>query len=217
MRKFSSLSILILSITLLASCTKEGPEGPVGAAGPQGPAGNPGAPGAPGTPGAGITTYSEWFQTGSDWVDASSAFLANWAFVQEAPSVTQSIIDQGVILAYMKGDPLYTTGSPQHNAVHPLPYVSGVAGGWTDIYDFLVVAPGDIFFLYQSDNPWDASDLGTVSFRYVTIPGSVAGRVPLGEDATPTYNGYTKEELKKMSYEQVAELFNIPAEGTNMK
>lgn len=216
MRKFSSLSILLLAITILASCTKEGPEGPVGAAGPQGPAGNPGAPGAPGTPGAGVTTYSAWFTTGSGWVDASASFLADWAFVRSAPSVTQTIIDQGIVLAYMKGDPLYNVGSAQHNAIRQLPFTSGPPGGWVDIYDFVVAQPGQIIFLYSSDNAWAASDLATISFRYVTIPGSVAGG--RGAVDTPvTYNGYTKEELKKMTYDQVAAAFNIPAEGTNIQ
>ena len=210
MRKFSSLSLLLLAITFLASCTKEGPEGPVGATGAQGPPGTPGATGAPGQNGAGITTYSAWFQTGTGWATTPD-YAAEFIYTKAAPSVTQSIIDQGVILAFMKGDPLYD-GTPQLNTVHPLAYTVGTGFGFTDVYDFAVEEPGEIIFFYKSDFAWTAADLASVWFRYVTIPGTVAGR-----GVEPTYDGLTKAELKSMSYEQLAARFNIPDEGSNIR
>jgi hypothetical protein len=207
MRKFRLLFLSLLSITLITvSCTKEGPEGPAGTPGTQGPAG---APGAPGTPGAGITTYSPWFVTGTGWLDVAPDYGEILYFPKAAASVTQSIIDQGIVLCYMKGDPSLAPTE----AVTPfqLPYTSGIGFGYTDHYDF-TLSPGNIRFLYKSDYPWTADDLVGVAFRYVTIPGTVAGR-----GVVPTYEGYTAAELKAMPYSQVAELFHIPADGTNIK
>lgn len=210
MRKFRTLSLLFLAISFLAvSCTKEGPEGPVGASGAQGPAGAPGAAGPAGPIGPGAT-YSAWFVTGTGWVTTPD-YAAELIYKKAAPAVTQAIIDQGVVLAYMKGDPLYE-GTPQFNTAFQLPYTAGVGFGFQDVYDYGVEAPGEIVFFYKSDFAWGPSDLAIVSFRYIVIPGTVAGR-----GVEKTYGGYTKDELKKMPYSQVASLFNIPAEGSNIK
>lgn len=210
MRKLRLLTLSSLAILFIASsCTKEGPEGPAGAQGAQGPAGTPGAPG---TPGAGVTTYSAWFVTGAGWAEATLAdpyYGEVFYFLKAAPVVTQQIIDQGIVLCYMKGDPLLDAPANTHPVL--LPYTVGTGFGFTDLYDF-AISTGNIRFLYKSDNPWDAEDLAGISFRYVVIPGSIAGR-----SATATYGGYSKEELKAMSYEQIAAKFNIPAEGTNIR
>lgn len=104
MRKFNSLSLLLLALTFIAaSCTKEGPEGPVGATGAQGPPGATGAPGTPGTPGAGITTYSTWVTTvDADWVlgyVAPNNYNVERIYNRTAPGVTASILDQGLYSA----------------------------------------------------------------------------------------------------------------------
>ena len=220
MRKNKLLSLLTLAITFIAiSCTKEGPEGPVGATGVQGPPGvqgpqgDQGDQGPPGT-GGGVT-YSAWFVTGNNWVTTPN-YLAELIFVKTAPAVTQSIIDQGVVLAYMKGDPLYS-GSLQENSVFQLPYIVGPNSfsTWTDVFDFGIETPGQIIFFYKSDNPWSAADLVDVQFRYIIIPGTTLGG--RGISGGTTYEGYTKDELKAMSYDEVARLFNIPAEGTNIQ
>ena len=50
-------------------------------------------------------------------------------------------------------------------------------------------------------------------FRYVIIPGAVSGsRITIGPAA-----GYTVEQVKSMSYEQIKALFNIPENGSNEK
>lgn len=210
MRKLRLLTLSSLAIIFIASsCTKEGPEGPAGATGAQGPAGTPGAPG---TPGAGVTTYSAWFLTGTGWAEATASdpfYGEVFYFSKAAPVVTQQIIDQGIVLCYMKGDP--NLDAPANATPFLLPYTVGTGFGFTDLYDF-TLTPGNIRFLYKSDFAWDLSDLAVISYRYVVIPGSIAGR-----STTPTYGGYTRDQLKAMSYQQVAALFNIPAEGTNIQ
>ncbi len=211
MRKLRLLTLSALAIIFIASsCTKEGPEGPAGATGAQGPAGTPGTPG---TPGAGITSYSAWFVTGAaGWSsDDAADYLADFLYDKAAPAVTQAVIDQGIVLAYMKGDP-NLTGAPA-TQVFALPNSVGHLAGFIDTYDFALNAPGNIRFIYKTTSPFfDESDLAVVSFRYVVISGSVlTGR---GE---ATYGGYTASQLKAMPYQQLASTFNIPAEGTNIQ
>ncbi len=211
MRKFSPLFVFLFAITLMTSCTKEGPEGPVGATGPQGAPGNNGTPGAPGRDGAGITTYSAWFTAGNNWT-TTAVYPVDFILRKTAPSVTQSIIDQGIVLAYMKNDPLLE-GLSSFSTVFPLPYTGPYGWGWTDSYDFMLEKPNEIVFVYKSDNPWAASDLAIIQFRYVTIPGTVAGG--RNQADVVTYGGFTKEELLKMPYDQLAAHFNIPADGAS--
>ena len=212
MRKFRLLSLLFLSLNfIIVSCTKEGPEGPAGATGAQGPAGATGATGAQGPVGPGAT-YSAWFVSGDNWLEATASdpfYGEVFYYLKAAPSVTQTIIDQGVVLCYMKGDPLLDP--PANTTPFQMPYFVGNGFGFLDQYDYTLTA-GNIRFLYKSDFPWAAEDLAVVSFRYITIPGTVAGR-----GLSTTYGGYTVDELKAMPYEKVASLFNIPAEGTNIK
>lgn len=206
MRKLRLLTLSSLAIIFIASsCTKEGPEGPVGATGAQGP---PGSPGTPGAPGAGQTTYSAWFLTGTGWTDEDAIdYNAEFLFDKAAPGVTQTIIDQGIVLCYGKGFPI---GSGSSAEVVQLPF--------TDAYNvdhyFYVLSPGKIRFLYSwAIAPWAAEDLETISFRYILIPGSNLG----GRSMEYTYGGYTAAQLKAMPYDDVIKIFNIPPTGTNIQ
>src|ERR1044072_373500 len=100
--------ILVLGL-LQFSCSKEGPAGPQGAAGPQGPAG---AAGSAGPAGSANVIYSTWFLTGSagwDTVGANTSRYGAYAIYDKGVAdVTQAVIDNGIVLGYMKGDP--TTG-----------------------------------------------------------------------------------------------------------
>lgn len=213
MRKFRSLSLLFLAVSFIAaSCTKEGPEGPVGASGLQGPAGVAGPAGPAGPAGSsGGATYSTWVVTGTGWTDTGADdYGAIALYDRTAPGITQAIIDNGVVLAYMKGEPNFTA-PPQSTQTFPLPYSVGQGLGFIDSYEFLLPAAGTIRFLYKSDFAWDLEDLASISFRYILIPGTTAGgRGPA------TYNGKTLAELKAMSYDQVIATLNIPATGSNI-
>lgn len=224
MRKFKLLSLLLLAITFVSiNCTKEGPEGPAGASGPQGPPGTPGAPGTPGTPGApgpagtANVIYSAWFTTvEADWVDAYEApYWAVYGFDKAAAGVTQGVIDNGVVLSYMKDWTYYddvTDGPLKSATVVQLPYLADI--DFVDLYDFVIPAVGSITYLYKSGaHTWTNTEIAGTSFRYVIIPGGVAG----GRMMSGAAKGYTVAQLKAMSYEQVARMFNIPAIGSNIR
>jgi hypothetical protein len=212
MRKFRLLSLLFLATTFITvSCTKEGPEGPAGANGAQGPAGATGAAGAQGPVGPGAT-YSAWYTTtAADWVALPdpNQYTGIFKVDRAAPAITQSIIDNGVILGYISAWRVF--GFPRAPETAQMPNWADF--NFVDYYDYVVPSAGNISYLYKSFDPWDAANLAGTKYRYIAIPGTVAG----GRNTTPTYGGFTAAELKAMPYEKVASLFHIPAEGTNIK
>lgn len=221
MRKYRSTCLFFISILFIVSCTKEGPEGPVGATGPQGATGSTGPAGPAGPQGTTNVTYSAWVtSTAANWVANDGAITGSFdalaMYKRTAPSLTQAIIDNGVILCYMKGTAANGSGLGP-NSVVQLPYTY-IDENFEDKYDYTVPSAGNIYFLYKTATPnfaLDAPALGLFAYRYVLIPGSVSGG--RGVNSVTTYEGYTEEQLKAMSYSQLAQLFNIPAEGSNIR
>lgn len=226
MRKLRLLSLSFLAIALITvSCTKEGPEGPVGATGPQGPPGTPGAagaagaagaPGAQGPPGTANVIYSGWIPSPTTfsvagWFDTlittiGTVSRANFA----APSMTQAILDQGLTMVYHT---FVASGSPIGGAnAQSLPYNVGIGGG-----NFVEVnyrpALGRVFVYLHNVLP-GTGGFGFLAghfFRYIIIPGGVAGGRMISGPAT----GYSVQELQAMPYEQLIRKLNIPRDGSN--
>jgi hypothetical protein len=212
MRKLTLLSCLSLVIAvMITSCTKEGPEGPVGASGSQGATGNAGPAGPAGPQGPqGTTTvvYSPWFAfAAADWVDSTSgAFGGISRAIRNAPAITQTILDQGVVLAYVN-----LAGIQQLPVNLPSPFPDNFI---VQLGTFISLSK--LIFYFADPITADASGINfTGQLRYVVIPGSIAGG--RGINSVTTYEGYTEKELRAMSYEQVQQLFHIPAEGTNIR
>jgi len=217
MRKFKTLSLLALAISfVVVSCTKEGPEGPVGATGPQGPAGANGANGTNGTNGAtgpagpigpqgpagsANVIYSSW-QTPNNWRDTVLSGLTNCKVDNvTATSITSAVLDQGAILAYVKN----TFGN--NDGPFPLPYIYQTGFGVQVTLSYLP-AVGKMFYTqFTSDNSGSVI-ASSRQYRWIVIPGAVAGgRYANGAQS---YAGYTKEQLKTMSYHDVCTTFSIP-------
>lgn len=216
MRKFRLLSLLLLSIAFIAiNCTKEGPEGPSGAAGAQGPQGAIGGSGPAGTTGptgplgptgptgptgpAGTANviYSTWVALGG-WADTTFTSLSGLGLcsrsIRTAPGVTQAVMDQGVVLAYVQAIPVTS----------PLPLV--VNSGANALTLNFLLGVGKIFFYFNNGNTGNASGAQTTnSARYIIIPGGVAGGRSSGVGGT----NYTESQIRAMTYQQVCKLFNI--------
>ena len=192
MKKLLPLVVSLLGF-IQFNCSKEGPAGPQGDAGAQGPAGSAGATGPAGSANV---IYSPWFLTGAAGWDTASANVSHYGafaiYDKAAGGVTQDIIDSGIVLAYLKGDP--STGIA--NDVHPLPYTIGIGFSYIDIWDFVLNAPGNIRFIYRSDYPWTTAELGTISFRFMIV----AGNNPGGRQIDP----------RKMTYQEVCKAYGIP-------
>jgi hypothetical protein len=209
MRKLTTFTLLLLSVAfIISNCTKEGPEGPVGAQGPQGPAG---ANGGTGPAGSANVIYSAWFtpdQNGG-WVDTTINGVAlQKKFRKAAPGVTLAMLNNGVILSYVKLNPDGAGGTT--TSIRQLPYAN--PGTATEYFPLHYV--GNITYAQASTaNPGVAvaASSGSLEFRYVLIPGGVSG----GRMTSGAATGYSVDQLRNMSYEQAVSLFNIPANGSN--
>lgn len=216
MRKFKLLSLLAFAIVFIAvSCTKEGPEGPAGATGTQGPtgAGGPAGPTGPigpngptgptgptGPAGTANVIYSPW----------SLVSAANWSapinefgkivriYSLTAPGVTSSIINTGVVIVYHRNG-----GLPNPS---PLPFTTyNVTQPVNQYLGFDLTAGTIRVKFYNIDNNLDPGTTVSSEFRYIIIPGSVAG----GRSANIGGTNYTADQLKAMPYSQVCELLKI--------
>jgi hypothetical protein len=210
MRKFRLLSILLLAIVFVfVNCTKEGPEGPVGGTGAQGPTGASGAPGTPGAvgpqgpAGSANVIYSAWLTVANSSPVIDSPFTdygtcKRW--YRPAPSLTQNIIDQGLVLSYWKvTSVIYST----------IPYLFPVGAKTYFLGSIPTLLNGGkiIYFtsIFGDGVGWTPN--GGAETRYIIIPGVIGGGRIMSGAAT----GYTPEQLKAMSYEEIIRLFNIPA------
>lgn len=233
MRKLRLLSILVLAIVFVfVNCTKEGPEGPVGGTGAQGPTGSNGTNGATGPVGpvgatgpvgpigpvgpAGPTgatgsanvIYSAWVTSPYNSRDSSIDGTCHRVRHLDAPSLTATILNQGVMVTYFR---ISNIGP------YLLPYTSD-AGGATNQIE-AIYATQKIFITRKTFGScrYTVADPGTapvlinlpqsLEYRYILIPGIVGGGKMMSGPAA----GYTSEQLKAMSYEEIIRLLKIPA------
>ena len=147
-----------------------------------------GATGPPGRDGRDATVYySEWFSPAL-W----SGVSGDWYFTAAAPDLTEDIVEEGVVLAYVWLDGDLYGGS----AVRPLPAYA-VGANWS----FLIYEYGFIEFTCDMV----AAPATTENyFRFVAIPGTV----PAAKSGLAAR--YDEQELRSMSYEEIAALFAIP-------
>jgi hypothetical protein len=142
----------------------------------------------PGPAGQDATVYySEWFSP-SAW----SGDTSDWYFEASAPDLTEDIVENGVVLAYvwLAGD-LY-----EASAVRPLPAYA-VEANWS----FLIYKYG--FIEFTCDMMSQPATNGN-KFRFIAIPGTI----PALKSASTS--NLREQELKNMSYTEVCRLFNIP-------
>jgi len=199
------MQLLILAIaTITFSCSKEGPAGATGPAGQAGLTGPSGPTGPPGPAGTANVIYSAWATSPNAIRDSTiDQTLYNLTHIS-APSLSQAILDNGVIQVYFR---ISTIGPYQ------LPYTS-YAGGRPNVIQFLAKL-NRIFLLRNNlDINVETGHIhlsSALEYRYVLIPGVVSG----GRVTSGPASGYSRSELMAMSYEQITALFNIPPEGSN--
>lgn len=143
--------------------------------------------GAPGLDGKDATVYySEWI-TPAAWSGTSG----DWYFDVSAPDLTEDIVENGVILAYVwLADDLYDA-----TAVRPLPAYA-VGANWS----FLVFEFGSIEFTSDMiSKPFTTGN----HFRFIAIPGNILTL------KSASLKNISKSELRSMPYKDVCKLFNI--------
>ena len=169
MKNLKSFSVLICSIALLFIACSKGDTGPAGPAGPTGP---------------GSVTYSSWI-TLNMTQNATSAGDTFYTQTLVTPSLTQGIIDSGIILTYVA----FKDNSNITNVLSATPY-----------FTVIIYYPDSIYL----EAP---IDLTGIFFRYVLVPGSVsAGTVTSGPA-----KGMTVAQLQTMSYAAIRKLLGQTA------
>jgi len=159
---------LALTVITFTSCEKEPIQGPAGADGQNAD-----------------VYYSEWFSP-TVWSGTSG----DWYFSASAPDLTQSTVENGVVLAYvwLDGDMYSST------TVRPLP-----AYALNTNWSFLIHQYGAIEF--TSD--MIVRPLSTHKFRFIAIPGTSKAL----KSAALVYK--TKSELINMPYKDACKRFKI--------
>ena len=166
------ISYLFVAFTALVfnGCKNEGMQGPAGLDGQNA-----------------TVFYSEWFSP-SAWSGTSG----DWYFDASAPDLTQDIVENGVVLAYVwLGGDLYNATS-----VRPLPAYA-VGANWS----FLIHIYGSIEFTSDlSAQPLSSGN----KFRFIAIPGTTTAL------KSASLKSKTEQELRNMTYKEVCKLYNIP-------
>ncbi len=233
MKKITYIILLVQLTIVLAACSRRGDtgdrgptgtigpngaiglQGPTGPQGPIGPAGPAGPAGPQGSAGIANVTYSSWAtSTAASWVTTNAAFYgAQNIYDRAAPGVTTNIINQGVVLAYIRNIP----GGTPAGQIAQLPYrIRGGTGIISHQLDFSLNAAGNLRFLYKfngASGAYTTAALGVVETRYILISGTLAGSRFISGPAA----GYDIAQIKALEYNQVLSIFNIPENGSNEK
>ena len=155
----------------------KGADGAVGPAGATGATGTTGATGATGATGSANVIYSDWVT-----IPLTGTISSTSVTTVQTPKITQEILDRGGIFSYIKFTP--------SNFVYSLPLVFPISGNGS-ANNFIavrhVVGTTTITSNYSTTG---------VFFRYVVVPGGIAG----GRKAAIDYT----------DYEAVKAYYNLP-------
>jgi hypothetical protein len=210
--------------------------GPSGAVGPQGPTGPIGPQGPQGTP---VVTYSNWI-TINNWAVANASVGAVRSALRATPAITANVLNSFVTLVYMRNTFNLRRTINFFNASGTLQvftFPDAVQMPYSEVdslilnnpgptprvvineYSFFLT-PGNITFTYRAANlGFFGADFTPLmngannQYRYILIPGGIVGTRFVSGPAA----GYTVEQVKAMSYDQVKIMFNLPDDGTNIR
>lgn len=172
------ITFLLLTATVLvfAGCVE----------GPQGPRGYDGRDGVNGQNGLDAEIYYSPWISPTKWTDAN----VEWYFDVVAPAITDLILDQGIVLAYMNFD-----GDFNSAAVRQLPAeINNVK------YSFVCPQKGTIEFISDDPNSPPVGD--HINFRYVIIPSNIALK-------SASLKNMSIEQIKKLPYNDLCNKLGI--------
>ena len=183
MKAKSSLTLLasLVLITFIFTQCQKGDVGPAGPAGPTGPAGATGSTGPKGDTGTANVIYSPWLDVAyTAETDPNTGDTLDFIAHITASKLTQAILDKGEMKVYMNW------GSQTTPDVAPLPILDPFFTGVIINPEFLVQR----IDLYANSNFSTITNAGQkyLQYRYILIPGSVAGRLAQPVD----WNNYSK-------------------------
>jgi hypothetical protein len=168
MKKLKLLAFVFIGLSVAIVSCKKGDTGPAGAAGAAGPAGPD------------SVYYSSWAAVSTPFAGLSGSDSV-FEQIVTATAITQTILDQGMILTYIQ----LADGT-----------VSDVAdfSSFLDVYYGVGTVTLDSYGLDLSQFGW--------SVRFVAIPGVVLS-------GNSVLKNYTKEQLKTVNYSVIAKALNL--------
>jgi hypothetical protein len=150
--------------------------------------------------------YSAWATYAAPaWIDTTLYGLQYRRAIQAAPSVTITNINNGVILCYVRP---VSYGS---NTISQMPLQLFYTNTTSyELHQFLTDL-NKIIILFQNVNSGVIGNFSPTAnqYRYIVIPGGVAGGRYAEKVAQIKGQVYTESQLKAMSYQQVCALLNI--------
>ncbi|WP_373523809.1 hypothetical protein [Aquiflexum sp.] len=172
---FNFISLLFAALIFYGLISCEGPEGPAGAsgqagpqgvagaAGPQGPVGPAGSPGPQGPEGAANVIASEWLNL--TWASVPPYSTSTVT----APEITESVLNQGTVLAYFRLNPTSTSIK-----LMPTPIYNNVTGAMVYIIDYSIRVGSLLIFhgTPLNESPGAATSFPDANVRYIVIPPS---------------------------------------------
>jgi hypothetical protein len=198
---FGTLFVFVAFITIIsAGCSKTGPTGATGATGPQG---SPGPTGPQGNANVQVDTFTlssaQWL-----WNDDYILFTGQGSYTEwftryykaAFPSVTQGVLDSGVVLVYM------TPNLTNQNQWSPLSYVFDTGDGYQ--YNFVyVTSPGNVeleFFFTEAPSVsppiLSSYTLPSYKFKIVAVTGTMTTQMK-------------NSQIDKTNYAQVSKFLGI--------
>ena len=197
-RNTTRIFSVLFMVSLFWACSKDGEIGPIGPQGPQGAQGTvgqdgqDGADGQDGEPGTANVIYSDWFDTElGDNINAQTS-----SFSVDFPESSATLLNSGAVFVFGRRIFIDNITGDLYYYFYQLPHSFNGSGNF---YSF-TVTNGEIQIFVQT---FDGTSVGNGAFiqqyRYVVIPGGVASS---GKSIT--------EDYTKMTYEEIAERFNIP-------
>lgn len=158
--------------------------------------------------------YSNWFtptQNGG-WLDTVINGVASQKkFNKAASGISLSILNTGLVLAYVKLNPDGAGGTT--SSIRQLPYANPGSATENVTINYL----GSITYaVISTSSPGVAvaAQSSALEFRYLIIPGAVVSGRSIDQitDKFVEINGkvYTESQLRTIPYEQVCSLLNIP-------
>lgn len=189
-----SLLIMLVSISLVMGCAKEGEVGPKGDKGDKGDTGDKGDKGDKGDPGVFSAIYSNWLDVNWNLTDNATSKSMNIPIPTTTIS-TNDLRNNSIVLVYLKQ---WGTGS-----IYTMPS----KGRWTNaFYDYQfgntsACCTGLLIYLTSTDG------VALTEFQYAAVRGNQIRYVIL-----PLTSAGKHIDYKSLSYEEVCEMFDIPLE-----
>jgi len=185
MRKFSFLSICFSALILISSCTKEKVPPPVNPPQEQPP----------------TVRYSEWTESSTmAWQDTSVSGEPSLRSVWDVPGLTQSVIDNGALLVYAR------TNSDANVRIFP-----AIVFNNSDFESYINLSSVGSFEMWHSKSVNGVFEMPSVSndvsFRYIFFENAPPANARI---ATGSAAGLNMDDLKSMTYQDVAMLLGIP-------